>query len=362
MNRKDLERLVDEQLAQLRSAEARAVMAEEVPCDEGEDPFLVGGCLTWATAAQQALGPAAEVWTLVVGDEEYGHAVVRHGGRFYDASGSYRTAKDVLRAYPAAGARLVRRDVFLAEHPERGGLVLHEGSVPRIARLAGEQMVLPVIHKRAVYHVGDLNDTPRRRDTSYEGRGLSVSEVPHAWAQIAHLGGEPYELRRRDGKPGVFVDLTTAKTNALVPMAVAAGYLKPTKGCRLSFLDTETDERVYQMFASEAEARAEIDDPDDERDFKVEMVDTYAATPKLQREWRKDFTGAIPDPVSIGVLYAVEAMAQSATKPRLDGSWWNETLDVDQLSAPRGVIFKKKLPEWSARQVGWADVPDEQRT
>lgn len=40
-----------------------------------------------------------------------------------------------------------------------------------------------------------------------------------------------------------------------------------------------------------------------------------------------------------------------AEKNGLDGVWWEDAYDPDRLSAPRGVIFKEKVPTFSFTKV-----------
>jgi len=46
------------------------------------------------------------------------------------------------------------------------------------------------------------------------------------------------------------------------------------------------------------------------------------------------------------------------TSSDVDGAWWNEELDPAALSAPRGVIFQTKLPEWGVYPIAWDEAPD----
>ncbi len=115
-------------------------------------------------------------------------------------------------------------------------------------------------------------------------------------------------------------------------------------------MDNEDGKPVYFEFDDHAAAMFEAnDESNEERNARVEQVAGYIATQKLKDLWAKDFSGEIHDSVEIAVLYALEAGFR-----HLDGAWWNETLDVARLSAPRGVIFRSKLPEWAAAEVSWS--------
>lgn len=205
-----------------------------------------------------------------------------------------------------------------------------------------------VLHKK-VFHVGTMKGRPKRPSMSLEGSGVSVSLVPNAWVQIAELGRSQLNvMTRKDGKAGRFVDLTGNKTLALAPMALEAGYIQRSKLWRYLSTDEEGEE-VFSDFPTQAEAERELEDTGDGR---VEEVEGFVATPKLEKAWKKDFTGNIPDPLSIGVLYALEESTN------FDGAWWNEDLDPWRLSAPRGVIFRSRLPEWTSKKIDWEKAPD----
>ena len=122
-------------LTWFRSAQARQIMRREIyDCTADEDPFHVGGCLTWATAVAKALGSGAKVYTLVARVrnldpkkrmEEYGHAVVRFRGAWHDSSGSYLSSEDLLRSHQWTGVSLKERRAFLKAHPYGENLYLH---------------------------------------------------------------------------------------------------------------------------------------------------------------------------------------------------------------------------------------------
>lgn len=212
--------------------------------------------------------------------------------------------------------------------------------------------------KNAVWHVGALDQGAqqplyhRRSKRSLEGSGLSVSEHPTAWRKIARLGGFPlWELRRCDKRPGQFVDML-ADEKQLVEAAVAAGLLVP----RLAWQAEHTDEDGavwYSLHATQTEAAREIEDEDN----PATPTQTWAPTAALSRRWAQDFTVKL-DPfgdfvAQIAALYMLEDADLD-----IDGAWWNEDLDVYKLSAPRGVIFKRRLAAWCAAEIDWVNAPD----
>jgi len=57
--------------------------------------------------------------------------------------------------------------------------------------------------------------------------------------------------------------------------------------------------------------------------------------------------------VDLAALYLLERICRD-----VDGAWWHEKLDLSAISAPRGVIFRARLPEWVAYEVDWREAPD----
>lgn len=217
-----------------------------------------------------------------------------------------------------------------------------------------------ILRKSVIWHVGLLEPgvqrpLPRRRPRrSLEGRGLSVSEHPAAWRQIVRLGGLPlWELGRCDGRPGQFVDML-ANEQALTAAAISAGLIVPHPAWAAMHTDEDGDV-WYSLHATQAEAAREIEDDDDP--VTPAPTQTWAPTTALRRRWARDFTAKL-DPIGdfvaqMGMLYVVEDSDLD-----VDGAWWNENFDPHKLSAPRGVIFKRRLAAWCAAEIDWADAPD----
>jgi hypothetical protein len=212
--------------------------------------------------------------------------------------------------------------------------------------------LIPVYLIREVYHVGSKpNMDPsrqKRRTDSYEGPGLSVSVDPDAWEAIAQLGGQAWwVLQRKDGKEGRFVDMLTlsksSKWKELRHTAEARGWLDTSARCwRFSFYDDEIDDIVGYNLATLAEAQEEAEVFEG---GQITEIPIAAPLAPLKKRWSKFFLEPF-DPISgmaeeFAVLQLLEEMG-------FDGAWWNERLDPAALSAPRGVIFVNRLPEWCA--------------
>jgi len=197
---------------------------------------------------------------------------------------------------------------------------------------------------KRVWHVGDLSKRAVSAH-SFEGNGLSVSLHPTAWRGIARLGsGKLYEMRRRGGQPGAFVDLT-ATPEALLKRCVRAGFADRGIAWQRSYWDDEMGSEMTQVFSSEQEAELESDGED-----SVVEVTVLVPTSKLLRLHAQV-------PLALTADFAIMATLEEE-EPGVDGVWWREVLDPSIHSAPRGAIFQSRLPRWSATEVSWDEAPD----
>jgi hypothetical protein len=210
--------------------------------------------------------------------------------------------------------------------------------------------VIPVLDKDVVYHVGDEPQAKMfRRYTSFEGPGLSVSEVPEAWRSIAQLGSAPvWRLERKDGKPGVFVDMREVDRTPFLEAAVVRGLVRPGIVYRVYRYDSESDDDHYFVFTDREEAEAEAQYVEETEEFPAEAprgvveVPSFLPTAKLKKRWSRFFTRRLGQ--MLVEEFAISTVLE-ATK-QYDGLWWEEQLDPGLLSAPRGVIFQSKLRQW----------------
>lgn len=205
-----------------------------------------------------------------------------------------------------------------------------------------------------VFHAGYLKagkqaPTRAKRATSFEGPGLSVSLVPTAWRAIARRGGSPlFALEKPDGSAGRFADLTGSNVLAFADILVEQGLIVPRDSYFVMLTDEEGNEAGELEVESFERALKQAGGDED----MIRQGIGFRPTKALRNWWARYFTGDIPDVVSIAAL----AWLESETD--LDGAWWNEVLDPIRLSAPRGVIFRSRLADWSAFEVDWSEAPD----
>ena len=194
--------------------------------------------------------------------------------------------------------------------------------------LASDQGALPIDTFDKVHHVGTL-DPGHRKPTSYEGSGFSVSIHPHEWMQIAKLPGYIWTITRTDGEPLRFVswhDLTGVQRDHCRAWGVAQGWVAQREVFRVTWHDSELDDTVYMDCDTHSEATAEAE----HRDGTLARVAAWRPTvdfpdPRVYRDG---------DPTDVLLAHWVRLH-----RPDLDGIWWHDTFDPDNLSCPRGVLI-----------------------
>lgn len=217
---------------------------------------------------------------------------------------------------------------------------------------------VPLLELPEVYHLGSLDPAKRgeRFTDSLEGPCLSVSLCPHAWQQIAKLGGVPLHRLSRPG--GLFLDvlelLRDAKLKgAVLQWAVDEDLVETHTLYRAWSFDDELDGWRYMLFPSESEAFEEFDcgcDSPAELEGPnggpgIEPVQVPCVTPMLAKRMELRY-----NPAEDGTDYAVLAWAQDKLPEllghQLDGVWWSEDYDPLAYSAPRGGIFPERVRAW----------------
>lgn len=221
-------------------------------------------------------------------------------------------------------------------------------------------MKFPVRNQDTWYHVGDLSKMEKKN--SYEGAGLSISQVPNSWRRIARLAGDTYKLEKKGAKflEMVYVSIPVRKT--IFSWAIEQGYLTEKAIWVNRYYDDEY-EAVYEMeFASREELNEEISwdsldkeeqeallHPEKDEDGKftdgIFEVKRFSATEKLLKLecWKGSCLSSQAEDFAI-IRYADEVL-------NLDGVHWDEEHDVMRLSAPRGVIFQSQLHKWKHEKV-----------
>jgi len=207
------------------------------------------------------------------------------------------------------------------------------------------QRNLPTKSFRKLWHAGTL-DAKDKRAGSLEGAGLSVSQHPREWIDIATLGAVPvWECTRAGNRFLNFHNIVPGLREEIVGWGLEHGYIVRGSVWRICWYDDEWDDELCADYASEDEARA--DAHADEKFSRVTKIEdprrAVLATKKLQQR----VLGAAHPTIVFDCLTTV--YVEDATS--LDGVWWADQLDLSRLSAPRGVIVPSRVASWQFRRV-----------
>jgi hypothetical protein len=259
--------------------------------------------------------------------------------------GDYYAYEDVEPSFIVTGAKLrdlLRRSRiagFYSLPPTRGqNNALRESVAPKL-------LSFPIL-----YHVGDMDPSGKRMD-SHEGGGLSVSLHPRAWRQIARgwVGGDLWALTKPSNQ---FLDmhaLTKSNKSEIRRWASEEGLIESALTYRFYYFDDEMDAEVYQEFddKEEAEREAEV------YDAPIKTINSgFIGTPTLNLRCKQSGSALLNPWGFIAGLWAEDVL-------QVDGVWWEDRLSPRSYSAPRGMIFASRLPEWRAeRTLDWPDEDD----
>lgn len=215
-------------------------------------------------------------------------------------------------------------------------------TLTRVSEVMAKSSKLPIITLGKLFHVGSLN-AKKKGKHSYEGNGLSVSTHPDAWRRIARgqVSGDTFSANKTANRFLNAHALTNKHTEAIANWAVQQGYLLPTGTVTVSWFDDEMDSELSQEFLSMAKAKQEFGDLED---YTVSVnkkgYSPTAMLKKITKNLQMTPTGVLE---YVLPLYAEEM--------GLDGVWWNDRLDVQKYSAPRGVIVPSKISTWTFTKI-----------
>ena len=195
--------------------------------------------------------------------------------------------------------------------------------------------------KDSIYHIGTMNIKDRSSRESHEGKSLSVSTEPNAWAKInkGFTGGDLWLLNKKNNK---FVDMVKIDNDIwdqLYSWGEQSGYFKQQTMYKYCYYDDEMDDTLCQEFDTYEEALAEVID-DDEKDNIEKVSGAYIPTEKFKKE-----TGTVFHKDLIVAIYCINKNIN------VDGLWWDEKLDILRYSAPRGNIFDHIVHTWNIKKV-----------
>lgn len=220
-------------------------------------------------------------------------------------------------------------------------------------------MKFPLRKQSVWYHVGNMEK--RMKKASYEGAGLSVSDVPDSWRRIARLSGDTYKFEKEGGRFLNMVYLSIPLRKEILEWAVSREYLLTERIWVYHFYDEEFDGFYEREFVSKEEALEEVswedmddeeqellmkrikqrDNPEEEFAGTLFSVKRYQASQQLLE--LEEWSGTCPSQQAED--FAIMRYAEEVLK--LDGVYWDEEHDPIRLSAPRAVIFQSQLHNWS---------------
>ena len=198
---------------------------------------------------------------------------------------------------------------------------------------------------RKLWHVGSMNPADKRMG-SYEGAGLSVSLHPEEWQQIARgaVSGDTWEMTKGANSFLDYWKIGKPRWTVIRQWAIENGWAEACVQYRVSWWDEELEDTVSFVFDTREEAEAESD-PEYNEDIEITPLQTgMTGTAKLATRCHQRGPSSSPQDL-LAVVYAEDVLG-------LDGVWWNDMLDPQRLSAPRGVIVPTKLSSWRSAKVG----------
>lgn len=223
-----------------------------------------------------------------------------------------------------------------------------------------------------VYHVGTLNVSDRNTNfkNSFEGHCLSVSLCPHAWVEIAKLGG--YELHKLSKRSGRFLDVQHITNspklyNEIVNWAVSEGIAVRKSVFKAWYFDEDNEGWSYLLAETKESAISEVNLDDDESfnpdgpgpDGRqlVEPTEIVTGTEKLWKEVGAKLDSA-DDATDMILIAFARSKAADVLGFEVDGVWWDEEYAPERLSAPRGGILPERLQTWEPASCSFDEVED----
>jgi hypothetical protein len=181
-------------------------------------------------------------------------------------------------------------------------------------------------------HVGFLNN--QKKSNSMEGPFLSVSECPAAWRSIAKLGGiTEYLISRKDRKPISLIQYTPKSSawKQLKATAIQAQWVTETYWYWTP-ITTDEEGEIYCTW------RKTYEEPEDDSLGKPQRKKVFLPNTALQEFWDQDRT---PTEITPWHTWEILLTALITLNPQnsILGIYWNEQLDANALSAPRGSVF-----------------------
>jgi len=201
---------------------------------------------------------------------------------------------------------------------------------------------IPIYEIEKVWHVGIL-DKSLKGTNSLEGSGLSVSECPLVWEEIAELGGKYYELTKAKGRFLDFHSLTEEQREIIRQWGLESRFITLETLYKYVIYNEEGEE-MYGLAYSYKEAFEEVND----EELVFELPNRMVPTEKMKE--RVLGSSLINTLELLCTVYVEDVL-------HLDGVWFHDVMDRNSLSAPRGVIVLNQIDSWTIEEVSESVVP-----
>lgn len=194
----------------------------------------------------------------------------------------------------------------------------------------------PIVSFNELFHVGTL-DKKDKQNNSLEGNGLSVSICPNEWREITDLLGDLYSCKKINNKFLDFHMMNDEQKEIILQFGIKGKYIEACKIYRVN-VNGENSYDGYFTFLSYEQAIPEVDD-----EKEITIVDGYKANDiMIERTCADCNQGLVLD--LLPTIYAEDVL-------KIDGVYWNDNLNVNDYSAPRGVISISQLNTWKFNKI-----------
>ncbi len=210
----------------------------------------------------------------------------------------------------------------------------------------------PTLQFESLYHIGTMNAADKRRG-SYEGAGLSVSRHPDSWGRMAKIGGDVWKLTKDGNRFLNFHRLNTDQKNVILSWGVQHRFITHGDQWIVKYWNADLEEENFIECDSAEEAKGEVEHLTEFDDEANPEITHKPSVPKATDKLLVLTNHGAGSAFELLVPVYVEAMLP------FDGVWWSDDYDPDRLSAPRGVITRKKVSEWTAERDPNAEDADD---
>jgi hypothetical protein len=191
-------------------------------------------------------------------------------------------------------------------------------------------LIIPTIMISDIFHIGKLNNKKR---IFHEGNGLSITTHPKIWKNICF----PLEssLYRYKKSPVEFVNVNAIKNNSklldfIFNWCLDNNFIQKQNVYIISYNDHDFGLTLTKTFIQIKELEKEGYSQDDI--IKIEKYNTTTKLNKLLYEGSN---------VPVGLLSDFIVLAYILKNTDFKGAWWDDSINIKEYQAPRGVIFKE---------------------